>query len=78
MRIKYFASSWIQTNDLSTRVLHLSDRLLSSIGSHYSGNILDVAKTNHVVAGNITQSLYIQQSRCATASHTALRYQDQL
>ena len=39
--------------------------------------VAEVTKATTVVTGNITQSLYVQYSRCAMASLTALSYQDQ-
>ena len=40
------------------------------------GDLTEVTQTNDVVTRNIIQSLYIYQSRCATAAPTVLRYRN--
>ena len=40
------------------------------------GDLTKVTQTNAVVTRNIIQSLYIYQSRCATAAPTVLRYRN--
>ena len=59
--------------EICNSLITLPELVVSSLGYHAK-----VPKTTTLVSCNITQNLYEQSSKCATASLTALSYQGHL